>query len=300
MVQYARRVFESTHETGSTPYRGNAISHTARQQATGIRTLWRGNRPPAVSRYECQLIDAPARDSGISVIAPDRPGYGLTQPRHDQSLCAWTSDIAALADHLRIDRFCVVGVSGGGPCALACAHEMPERVMTAGLVASLGPVYEESLRTAMNWPSRVAFYLANNAPSLFKLVVGQPAMQLARIRPELLIRMLAAINGGPDKRILLEPPILRAFTFSIQACFQQGALGSMQDLRIFRQPWGIEFGDIRQPVYLWHGDLDKVVPLDHSRHLHRHLPHSKFDTVFHRQINPFFIHHRSTYVMLGS
>jgi pimeloyl-ACP methyl ester carboxylesterase len=231
------------------------------------------------SRYECQLIDAPARDCGVSVIAPDRPGYGLTQPRHDHSLCAWTSDIATLADHLGIDRFNVVGVSGGGPCALACAHEMPERVMAAGLVASLGPVYEETLRMAMNWPARLGFYLANKVPSLFELVVGQPAMQLARIRPELLIRMLATINGGPDRRILLEPPILRAFTFSIQACFQQGALGSMQDLRIFRQPWGIEFSNIRQPVYLWHGDLDKVVPLDHSRHLHRHLPHSELDIV---------------------
>lgn len=231
------------------------------------------------SRYECQLIDAPACEAGVSVIAPDRPGYGLTQPRHDSSLCAWTHDIAVLADGLGIDRFGVIGVSGGGPCALACAHEMPERVTVVSLVASLGPVYEALLRAAMKRPARLVFYLVNNMPALFRLIVGQPIIQLSRIRPELLIRLLAAANAGPDKRILLEPPILRAFMVSIQTCFQQGALGSMQDLRLFRQPWGFELEDIRSPVHLWHGDLDKIVPLSHSRYMHNRLPNSSFDIV---------------------
>ncbi|HEB86472.1 MAG TPA: alpha/beta hydrolase [Gammaproteobacteria bacterium] len=231
------------------------------------------------SRYECQLIDAPACEAGVSVIAPDRPGYGLTPLRRDPSLCAWTNDIAALADRLGIDRFGVIGVSGGGPCALACAHEMPERVRVAALVASLGPISETSLRGAMKRPARFLFYLANQMPALFRLIVAQPVIQLSRIRPEWLIRLVAAANGGPDKRILLEPPILQAFTLSIQACFQQGALGSMQDLRLFRQPWGFELGNIRPPVHLWHGELDKIVPPSHSRHLHSRLPNSSLDIV---------------------
>jgi len=233
------------------------------------------------SRYECQLIDAPARAAGVSVIAPDRPGYGLTQPRHDHSLCAWTQDITALTDHLGIDRFGVIGVSGGGPCALACAHEMPERIPVVGLVAGLGPIDKTPVRAAMSWPTRLAFYLANHTPALFRLTVGQPVIQLSRIRPEWLIRLLAYINGGPDKRILLEPAILHAFSFSMQACFQQGSLGSMRDLHLFRQPWGFELADIRSQVRLWHGDRDKVVPLSHSRYLHDRLPNSRFEIVPH-------------------
>ncbi len=231
------------------------------------------------SRYECQLVDSPAREAGVSVIAPDRPGYGLTAPRHDRSLRAWTRDIAALADRLAIDRFCVVGVSGGGPCALACAHEMPERVTAVGLVAGLGPVYETPLRAALGWPARLGFYLANTTPALFELLVGRPVARLARTRPELLIRLVANINGGPDRQILLQPHILRAFRISIQACFQQGTLGSMQDLQLFRQPWGFELGNVRQQVTLWHGEADKVVPPGHSIHMHHRLPNSSLDIV---------------------
>jgi len=128
----------------------------ARYGLAGGRPLFYLHGLPG-SRYECQLIDTPARNAGIAVIAPDRPGYGLTEPRQDRSLCAWTDDVASLADQLGIDRFSVVGVSGGGPCALACAHQMPERVTALGLVASLGPVYETSLRNAMGCSARLAF-----------------------------------------------------------------------------------------------------------------------------------------------
>lgn len=226
------------------------------------------------SRFECRLVEPQAQAMGITVVALDRPGYGLTSLRDDLSLVGWTQDAAVLADRLGFDTFSVVGVSGGAPCALACAYSMPQRVTAVALVAGLGPIYETAVRGDMNRLARTSIYLANELPRLFSAVIGRPIVQFSRWRPDLLIRLMAWLDGGPDKDILLDPQVFPVFTLSIQECFRQGAAGSLQDLQLFREPWGVRFTDIKQPVHLWHGSCDRVVPLSHSRHYQAHLPHA--------------------------
>ena len=231
------------------------------------------------SRLECQLIHATAKAAGISVIAPDRPGYGLTEPRRDDSLLAWTADVAALADALSIESFTVIGVSGGAPCALACGYALGTRVRRIGLVAGLGPVHDAGLRRDMRASARLVFYLADQTPRLFRFSVGKPVAWLARQRPAQLIRLIARLNGSPDKETLLETETLAAFSLSIRACFEQGSHGSLQDLRLFRRPWEFDISAIHQPVQLWHGTQDRVVPVSHSRYLNDRLPHSQLEVV---------------------
>lgn len=231
------------------------------------------------SRLECQLIEATARAAGVRVLAPDRPGYGLTQPRSDASLLAWTADISGLADTLGIGRFRVIGVSGGAPCALACARALPERIPRVALVAGLGPLENADLRRDMRFSARLAFYLGSRVPGLFYLVAGLPLTGLARSHPALLVRLIAAINGSPDREVLLDAASLAAFSDSIRLCFEQGSRGSLTDLQLFRRPWEFSPGEIRQPVQLWHGTRDKVVPVSHSRYLQARLPHASLDVV---------------------
>jgi pimeloyl-ACP methyl ester carboxylesterase len=147
------------------------------------------------------------------------------------------------------------------------------------LVAGLGPVCETSLRHDMSGFARLAFYLGNRFPRLFATAVGWPTVQLSRRRPDLLIRLLAALDGMPDKAVLLDPQIFPAFTFSIRECFRQGVPGGLQDLRLFRQPWGFRLEHIRQPVRIWHGTQDRVVPLSHSEYLAAHLPRAQLAIV---------------------
>lgn len=231
------------------------------------------------SRLECQLIHATAQAAGVSVIAPDRPGYGRTEPRRDDSLLDWTADIAALADALGIETFSVIGVSGGAPCALACGYALGTRVQQIGLVAGLGPVHDAGLRRDMRASARLVFYLAGHTPRLFHFSVGVPVVWLAQHHPAQLIRLIAQLNGSPDKETLLEPDTLAAFTLSIRACFEQGSHGSLQDLRLFRRPWEFDISGIHQPVLLWHGTRDRVVPLSHSRYLNDRLPRSRLEVV---------------------
>jgi len=256
---------------------GRRLGYARYGAAAGCALLYLHGLPG--SRLECQLIHTTAQAAGVSVIAPDRPGYGRTEPRRDNSLLAWTADVAALADALDIETFTVIGVSGGAPCALACAHALGTRVRRVGLVAGLGPVHEAGLLRDMRASARLVFYLANRAPRLFAIGIGKPVVWLAQHRPAQVIRLIAGLNGSPDKEALLEAETLAAFALSIRACFEQGSRGSLQDLRLFRRPWGFDAGDIRQPVQLWHGTHDCVVPLSHSRYLHDRLPHSRLEVV---------------------
>jgi pimeloyl-ACP methyl ester carboxylesterase len=267
-----------TPETQSLPLPdGRQVAYACYGKSEGLPVFYFHGLPG--SRYECQLADAPARALGLRVVAPDRPGYGLSPPDRDGSLRDWTADVGALADALGVDTFTAIGVSGGAPCALACAHEMPHRVTAVTLVAGLGPVHETLLRRDMSLAARLSFFLARKAPGVFSAFFEQTVVRLAARRPDLLVRLIATLDGGPDKATLLDPPVFQAFSFSIRECFRQGTAGSLKDLQVFQQPWGFALEDIRQPVRVWHGTRDRVVPQSHSRHVAHRLPGAELTVV---------------------
>ncbi|HEV2776784.1 MAG TPA: alpha/beta hydrolase [Solirubrobacteraceae bacterium] len=84
-------------------------------------------------------LDAVTHTLGIRYVMVSRPGFGGSDPAPGRSLLSFAADAAALADELGHDRFAVVGVSAGGPYALACAHELPERVAAAAVVSCMAP-----------------------------------------------------------------------------------------------------------------------------------------------------------------
>ena len=95
------------------------------------------------SRFQRHPDGGIARSRGLRLIHVERPGFGLSSPRPGRTLAEWPRDVAALADALGIGRFAVLGISGGGPFALACASLLPERVSAC---VTLGGV------TDMGWP----------------------------------------------------------------------------------------------------------------------------------------------------
>ncbi len=122
------------------------------------------------SRLEGKLIEAAALRNGIRVIASDRPGYGISDFQPRRRLLDWPCDVKALADRLSIDRFMILGVSGGGPYALACAHAMAPRLRAVGVVCGLGPVFEPWARSSLPWPTRLGFGLARRSKRLLRFV----------------------------------------------------------------------------------------------------------------------------------
>ena len=112
------------------------------------------------SRRVARWADAAARRRGVRLIAPDRPGFGLSDPQPGRTLGDWPADVAELADALGLGRFAVAGVSGGGPYVAACAWRMPDRLTGAGIISGMGPLDDPTLAAALPRRYRAAFGLA--------------------------------------------------------------------------------------------------------------------------------------------
>lgn len=100
-------------------------------------------------RLNLTFVDDAARRHAVTVIAADRWGIGLSPMADRARLVTWAEDVGAVADELGIARFCVLGLSGGGPYALACAARLPDRIDAAAVVSGPGPMAVPELRAVM-------------------------------------------------------------------------------------------------------------------------------------------------------
>ncbi len=207
------------------------------------------------SRLEAALID----DLPVRVIAPDRPGYGASSPQRGRRLLDWPVDVAALADHLGIERFHIIGVSGGAPFALACAHALP-RVAGVALVSPLPPLASEQ------------------APPRKALGKGLSRLQSLGRHPWIGRLLMASVRQGTRFGLFNPQKVLDGASTPLDAAcltpllrgrlietwregLRQGTAGAAADARIYASPWGFELSAITTPVMIWHGTADKVVPL---------------------------------------
>lgn len=140
------------------------------------------------SRLEGQIYDSLNQKLGIRMIVADRPGYGLSDNQEDRTYLNWADDVAELADQLGIERFAVLGYSSGGPYAAVVAHQLPERVAVAVIVAGEGPYasgdYPQSvLKSATFNGSRtneMMIWSANHAPWFMRTIFTASRILLFR------------------------------------------------------------------------------------------------------------------------
>lgn len=179
------------------------------------------------SRREAELIDPAARAEGARIIAPDRPGYGDSDPLAGRSIAGWSMDACALADHLGLPRLALVGVSGGGPYALACAITIPDRITACALVCPLGPVYRAPLLATMHPAARAVFALPRQAPRLARILLGGPAAAVLSLWPQGVEHLRALGAPTADRRELARPEVAAILNASIRDAMRRGAAGAL-------------------------------------------------------------------------
>jgi pimeloyl-ACP methyl ester carboxylesterase len=235
--------------------------------------LERGNRKgPAVfvfhgspgSRLQVSFDEDAINAARVRFIAVDRPGYGHSGFQPGRRLADWASDIASLADHLHIDTFSVVGISGGGPHAAACARFLPDRVRAAGIVSGVGPLAEPGSETEMMLLNRLITRLARRSERLvhplFALTVS-----IFRRWPERAIRSTSGQAPTADRATMDRPAVRAAYIDSYRLAPSTSARAAAQDFSLFTKDWGFRLEDITPRVHVWHGDDDHNVPISHGR-----------------------------------
>lgn len=223
------------------------------------------------SRLEPRFAAGAAVDAGVRIVALDRPGYGLSDFQPGRRILDWPRDVAEAADVLGLDRFWVLGASGGGPYALACAHELPARVTRVGVISGVGPYDAAGATEGMRRQNRVGFQLGARFPPLARLVMWSMGRQVRR-SPERTVEAIARAMSGADAEIARRPEVREILAAVIAEAFRQGSRGAALDVVLLGRPWGFRLDAIEPAVLLWQGEKDVLVPPAMGRHLASEIP----------------------------
>jgi len=231
------------------------------------------------SRLEAALCEGAGRRLGIRILAVDRPGYGLSDFQPGRRLCDWPDDVSTLAESLGIGRFAVMGVSGGGPYALACAWKIPEKLSAVKVVGGLAPLDQPETLHAMRWHARLAFKLARRSYALLWLVHGATLGGAIRMLPAVGYEWQRVNGSAADRAVLARDRVKRIMLATLRESVRQGVRGPLWDVMLYARAWGFRLEDIGIPVTLWHGTADRLVPPAHARVVAGALPHARLNVV---------------------
>lgn len=210
------------------------------------------------SRTMAELTDEAARELGVRIISPDRPGIRDSHFYPNRTLLDWPPLLRELAAYLEIDRFGVLAISGGAPYAYVTAWTMPDRVASLAIVSGAPPIAELKERSGLLPIHRQMLALRESRPALLRTLFhcARPfaAMRLPmRARP-LLLRFLQPC----DAKVLRDARSFEVCFESARQAWRSSAQGVMADAEIYARPWGFPLEEVRVPVRLWHGRKDRT------------------------------------------
>ncbi len=223
------------------------------------------------SRLEAGLADRVAGELAIRLIAIDRPGVGGSSFQHNRRLLDWPNDVTALADMLGIQQFDMLGVSGGAPYAVACAWKFPDRLKAVGIVAGLGPPDMSESWIGMPAFARFILAAAQHVPrvlhvSLYGMIPG------IKLSLYVMYRYFAWTLSTADQQTLGQKDVENTLRHTFDMATRNGARGVLQELVVAGQSWGFNPAEIDVPVFLWHGEADRMVPSRFGHFLDQTIP----------------------------
>jgi len=213
-----------------------------------------------------------AEQQQIRLIGVDRPGIGSSTPYQYDTVFGFAEDLRTIADTLGIDKMEVIGLSGGGPYALACAAAMPDRVVAAGVLGGVAPA-----RGADAIGGGVMAFGSMVAPLLE--VAGAPirlaasaVVRLARPVASPALDLYGRMSPEADRRMLARPEFKAMFLDDLLNGSRKQLAAPFADVIVFARDWGFRLDEVKVPVRWWHGDHDHIVPFEHGQHVVSRLP----------------------------
>lgn len=250
---------------------GRRLSFAEYGSPRGPAIVWMHGTPGARRQIPVDAR-AHAASAGVRIIGVDRPGIGSSTPHLYADILDWTEDLVLLLDALAIDTTRVIGLSGGGPYALAAGAALPDRVRGVGVLGGVAPT-----RGADAADGGVIRLAVHAAPVLGAARVPLGVALTAAIRavkplagPAL--DLYAAVQPAGDKNLLSRPEFKAMFLDDLLNGSRFQTSAPLADLILFTRDWGFRLEDVRVPVRWWHGDDDHIVPFAHGQHCVDRLP----------------------------
>ncbi|RSL85858.1 hypothetical protein CEP51_003111 [Fusarium floridanum] len=228
------------------------------------------------SRLECAEFHHALHDRNIRLIAPDRPGFGRSEVHTGRTIGGYASDVRALAKQLNLSEYAVMGQSGGGPYALACARHPEEGLRAVAVLGGLSP-FESGLEGA-HWATSCSLRMSKWTPSLLGFFLRLPIpsrkgnftgpLEEWTVDPSMLAEaektQQAFINTmkGREKDIMSKPGVLHYLTTTFVEATIQGVDAHLYESKLFAQEWDFKLQDItfasegKRPLVMWYGTDD--------------------------------------------
>jgi pimeloyl-ACP methyl ester carboxylesterase len=230
------------------------------------------------SRLMFALTDATARERRLRIVAPERPGYGLSDFQLQRSLAEAASDLKQCANALGLRRFALIGVSGGGPYAVAAAAAMPRRIALLALINPVGPIAECDRRIRISKAHRLIFNRLGRSDAACTAFFW-PLRRLVHSAPGLAYRVLQLRLPASDRTVLARDEVRVSLQAALREGLRPGIDGARQDLRLCCGKWQLSLRDIDVPAILWQGSDDAVVPPAAAYDLAETLPNCRLDVI---------------------
>ncbi len=237
----------------------------------GQAIVWMHGTPGARRQIPLEAR-AYAEQHGLRIIGVDRPGIGSSTPHLYANILDWTRDLEILLDTLGVDTLRLIGLSGGGPYALAAGVAMPDRVHGVGVLGGVAPTAGEDAVDGglIQLAVRLAPLLSLGRVPLGVALTG--AIRLVRPLAGPALDLYAAVQPPGDRNLLARPEFKAMFLDDLLNGSRFQTSAPLADLVLFTRDWGFTAAEVAVPVRWWHGDDDHIVPLAHGQHLVERLP----------------------------
>lgn len=225
----------------------------------------------AGSRHLRPTDESTLEREAIRLIIPERPGNGDSEPSESRSFTSWPADVMALADHLKIERFAVIGHSAGTPYALATAQALRERVLAVSIVAGMPPF--RTLEDIRDYAAEfhAALIVGKYAPLLLPTLLRVVRNAVTK-NPYRYIERTLREAAAADKMVFADPTFRARYAASLLAGVAWGDLGMAREVLLLSKDWGFDLAQVKTPCVFWHGEMDRLVAVAGARRLVSELP----------------------------
>jgi len=223
------------------------------------------------SRLMFQIAEDFARDNALRLIAPERPGFGLSSFCKARPLARSADDMAALCDALGLNRVAAAGVSGGAPFAVAFAATYPERLSAMGLISPIGPFAGPESPNWLGPGHTLTFRVMPRIPLLFRIFFTIGRLGFLYM-PQVLAGIIMSRSAPSDWRILSDRRTRQNLLRGLREGVRRGVGGAIEELRCFSRPWDLALTRIAAPSVLWQGTSDRNVPVSAALNLGKVIP----------------------------
>lgn len=223
------------------------------------------------SRLELPLdADEISKNKNVRLIIMDRPGFGASDPDAKSCFIKWVDDLSQLADHLNLKTFSLTGYAMGGIYALACAHEMPDRIKKIAIIACGVPPTSSS-----DFKDIIPLYKMNNRlakylPQVYRLLC--PVLVKGILSdPYSFFNQFKEYIKASDRELMLSDDFKTLLFEALKEAFRQGGKASANEIIELMHKWSFDLKNITTAVDVWHGEDDYHIPVPLGKRMSKHI-----------------------------